>query len=182
MKITIFGGSSPLADSEEYHFAYQLGTALAECGYEILTGGYMGTMEGASKGAAEAGGHVIGVTCVEIENWRQRKPNPWVCEEWRQTTLQERLNLLIEGCDAAIALPGGPGTLAEIVLMWNRMQIETIPFKPLILVGIGWKTIFHTMFAVQEKYLKAETKEVLLFAESINEILTMLDHTLLNCD
>ncbi len=176
MKITIFGGSSPLPDSEEYQFAYQLGATLAECGYEILTGGYTGTMEGASKGAAEAGGHVIGVTCDEIENWRQRKPNQWIMEEWRQTTLQERLKLLIEGCDSAIALPGGPGTLAEIVLMWNFMQIETIPVKPLILVGSGWKTIFHTMFEAQEKYLKGETKELLRFANSINEVLPLLNH------
>lgn len=38
---------------------------LAERGHIVLNGGYIGTMEAVSRGAAEAGGHVIGVTCEE---------------------------------------------------------------------------------------------------------------------
>ena len=76
-------------------------------------------MEAVSRGASEAGGHVIGVTCVDIENWRKVGANRWVKEEWRKQTLIERLQALVEGCDAALALPGGPGTLTEVSLMWN---------------------------------------------------------------
>ena len=76
MKITIFGGSSPLPESKEYQFAYDLGAALGGGGHTILTGGYMGTMEASSRGAAESGAHVIGVTCDEIENWRKKSHNP----------------------------------------------------------------------------------------------------------
>jgi len=59
---------------------------------------------------------VIGVTCEDIEKWRPIGANAWVKEEWRKKTLMERLEGLIEGCDAALALPGGPGTLTEIAL------------------------------------------------------------------
>jgi len=50
-----------------------------------------GTMEAVSRGAAEAGGHVIGVTCEDIEKWRPIGANAWVKEEWRKKTLTERL-------------------------------------------------------------------------------------------
>ena len=59
-------------------------------------------MEAANKGAAEAGGSVIGVTCTEIERWRDIRANRWVGEEWNKATLIERLQSLIEGSrDAA---------------------------------------------------------------------------------
>ena len=49
-----------------YAEALALGELLAQRGHTVLTGGYMGTMEAVSDGAAAAGGHVIGVTCDEI--------------------------------------------------------------------------------------------------------------------
>lgn len=174
MNITIFGGSSPLPDSKEYQFAFELGNELANLGHTILTGGYMGTMEASSKGAAEAGGHVIGVTCVEIENWRNRSHNPWVKEEWKSTTLQERMIKLIDSCEIAIALPGGPGTLAEIVLMWNRIQIEAIPPVPIILVGDEWKKVFSTFFQELNNYIPSSSYAVIKFAKTIDEIKSYL--------
>ncbi len=177
MKITIFGGSSPLPGSKEYQFAYDLGKSLGSKGHTILTGGYIGTMEASSKGANEAGGHVIGVTCVEIENWRKTSHNPYVKEEWKLDTLQERMIKLIDSCDAAIALPGGPGTLAEIVLMWNRIQIEAIPSVPIILVGIEWKKIFSTFFTELKSYIPPTSFEVIKFANTIDDIISLLPDT-----
>jgi len=174
MNITIFGGSAPKPDSPEYMVAYQLGHELALLGHTVLTGGYMGTMEAASKGAAEAGGHVIGITCQEIELWRNTGRNAWVKEEWRQATLHERIIKLIDACDVAIALPGGPGTLAEIVLMWNRIQIAVTPTKPLIIVGSGWKKVFDTLYFEQKKYLNQKYMDLLYFSDSIEEILQII--------
>ena len=91
-----------------------MGEHLASSGHTVLTGGYIGTMEAVSRGAAETGGHVIGVTCMEIERWRGVSANSWVLEEWKVETLLERLQILIKECDAAIALPGGPGTLTPV--------------------------------------------------------------------
>ena len=111
-RVTVFGGSTPRAGEPAYEEALQLGRLLGQKGCVVLTGGYIGTMEAVSRGAAENSGHVIGVTCDEIETWRQVGPNKWVQEELRFATLRERLYALIENCDAAIALPGGIGTLA----------------------------------------------------------------------
>lgn len=174
MNITVFGASAPLENSPAYQFAYQLGESLANLGHTVLTGGYMGTMEAVSKGASLAGGHVIGVTCQEIENWRSTKCNPWVAEEWREKSLHERIIRLIDNCDAAIALPGGPGTLAEIVLMLNRMQIDVFPPRPLILVGNGWQKTFETFFETQEPYISSKSKQLIHFANSIPEIFSLI--------
>lgn len=174
MKITVFGGSSPREESTDYQFAYQLGAALASHGHVVLTGGYMGTMEAASKGAAEAGGHVIGVTCQEIENWRNVGCNAWVTEELRQVSLIERINVLINLCDTAIALPGGPGTLAEFVLMWNLMQINSIPIRPLILVGKGWRNTITTFYHEQSNFISTPLQQLLTFADTIEQIMELI--------
>ena len=174
MKITIFGGSSPLPESREYQFAYDLGYALAKSGHTVLTGGYMGTMEASSKGASEAGGHVIGITCEEIERWRKRSHNEWVREECKLETLHERMIKLIDSCDTAIALPGGPGTLAEIVLMWNRIQIEAIPPVPIILVGEEWKKIFSLFYQELNGYIPPSSMETIKFAYTIEEVISFL--------
>src|SRR5215475_14919834 len=111
MRVTVFGGSEPKEGSAAYAEAMELVKLLAEHGHTVLTGGYIGVMEAVSRGAREAGGHVIGVTCEEIEAWRHIKANAWVMEEIRKKTLVERLHALIHESDAALALSGGAGTL-----------------------------------------------------------------------
>jgi uncharacterized protein (TIGR00730 family) len=174
MNITVFGGASPKPESPDYKTAVLLGSKLASAGHVVITGGYVGTMEATSRGAAEAGGHVIGVTCDEIENWRKIQHNPWVLEEWRVPTLQDRIIKLIDACDAAIALPGGAGTLAEIVVMWNRIQIEAIKPKPIYLLGSGWKKIFQTFFSEQQNFIPPSSYELFHFPAEIEDILINL--------
>lgn len=174
MKVTIFGGANPQSEGNSYEEAYSLGKNLAEAGHVVLTGGYIGTMEGASRGAAEAGGHVIGVTCQEIEQWRGVKANPWVMEEWHYTTLHERLVALIDSCDAAIALPGGVGTLLEISMLWNRMIVDAIPRKPLILVGNGWRNIIQQFFLNQDGYVSQKSRSLITFADNVDEAFHLL--------
>jgi uncharacterized protein (TIGR00730 family) len=163
--VTVFGGSRP--DEQGYAQALRLGTLLGEAGYAVLTGGYIGTMEAVSRGAAEAGGHVIGVTCDEIEAWRVTHPNRWVMEERRYPALRQRITALIEGCDAAIALPGGPGTLTEISEMWNHLLIGAISPRPLILVGEGWRATFEQLYRSFDGYIPAEQRRWVTFAEDI---------------
>src|SRR5512142_2739421 len=163
MRISVFGGSQPQPGSASYEEARQLGRLLAEKGHVVLTGGYIGTMEAVSRGASEAGGHVIGVTCAEIENWRAIGANEWVKEEMRKETLLERLVCLITSCDAAFALPGGPGTLAEVSLMWNLMIIGGIEKRPLILIGDAWRSVFDEFFQQLGPYSPPNQRGLLRF-------------------
>jgi uncharacterized protein (TIGR00730 family) len=177
-KISVFGGSAPKPGTLAYQQAYELGKLLGGAGMTVLTGGYMGTMEAASRGASEAGGHVIGVTSNEIEAWRPIGPNAWVAEEWRCQTLNERLNMLVERCDAAIALPGGIGTLLEIALTWNQLVIDIIEPKPMILLGSSWHKVMETFFAELGDYVSINDRQYLAFAPDPQAALELLTNFL----
>ena len=169
MNVSVFGGSQPKEGDSSYAEAYELGKLLAQAGHAVLTGGYIGTMEAISRGANEAGGHVIGVTCDEIEKWRSVKANLWVQEERHFQTLEQRLIELVHTCDAAIALPGGPGTLTEIALTWNLMIVDSTPVKPLILVGKSWKKVLEIFNQEFADYTSLSQEKLIIFAETIHE-------------
>lgn len=177
MKVSVFGGAQLTEGTPAYEEARLLGKLLAQRGHTVLTGGYIGTMEAVSRGAAEAGGHVIGVTCEEIEAWRTVKANAWVKEERRKKTLLERLQALIEECDAAIALPGGPGTLAEIALTWNLMIVESRHRSPLILVGGGWQSTFDQFFREFQMYMPVNQRDLIQFAPDVETAVELLHVT-----
>jgi hypothetical protein len=175
MKVSVFGGSQPQEGSAAYAEAQELGKLLAQRGHTVLTGGYIGTMEAVSRGAREAGGHVIGVTCEDIESWRPIKANAWVMEEIRRKTLIERLHSLIHESDAALALPGGAGTLTEITLMWNLMIVESLHRRPLILIGDGWQSVFDQFFKGFHTYMPVHQREILGFAKDVQAAVNMLE-------
>lgn len=174
-KISIFGGASPQPDSPAYNEAYELGRLLGENGLTVMTGGYYGTMGAVSKGASESGVPVIGVTSDEIEAYRPMAPNPWLTEERRCATFKERLDRLVEECDAAVALPGGVGTLAEISLTWNHLILHTVEPKPLILVGEGWYELMETLFAHLGDYISIASREHLSFAPKVKDVIAILN-------
>ena len=179
MVVTVFGASKTNPGEPLYEEALLLGKLLAESGFRVATGGYIGTMEAVSRGAAEAGGHVIGVTCREIEAWRNTGANAWVKEEKKQETLVQRLDALIQVCDAAVALPGGVGTLAEIMVMWNRLAIHSIPERPIILLGPAWKAIISTFIDQQGSLIPREDAARIQYASDASQAVELLKTQLL---
>ena len=175
MNISVFGGSQTKEGDTAYAEAMELGRLLAQRGHTVLTGGYMGTMEAVSRGAHEAGGHVIGVTCEDIETWRPINANRWVKEERRMKTLVERLHTLIHESDAAMALPGGAGTLTEVALMWNLMIVESLHRRPLILVGRGWQSTFDQFFHEFHTYMPVHQRDLLHFAKDVHTAVQQLE-------
>jgi uncharacterized protein (TIGR00730 family) len=173
-KVTVFGGSQPRPGDIAYLQAYELGKGIASAGYAVLTGGYIGTMEAVSRGAAEAGGHVIGVSCDEIESWRPVKPNPWVMEELRYATLRQRLFALIDVCDAALALPGGIGTLAEVAAMWSQLQTGASSPRPLILIGPGWALTLRAFLDGLGQYIHPNDRQWVQLAVDVDAALGQL--------
>lgn len=134
-----------------------------------MTGGYIGTMEAVSKGANEAGGTVIGVTCNEIESWRSVKPNEWITREIRFNTLNERIIYLIKFCDAAIALPGGIGTLAEIALTWNLLAVQAIQIPPMIVISSEWDKILRSFLKHMNEHIPEVHQTLITFCSDIED-------------
>jgi len=168
MKIAIYGSAAPKPGDPAYEKARQLGFLLANAGHTVMTGGYIGIMEAASRGANEAGGHVIGSTCTQLEEWRNVKANDWVKEEWRFATLRERMYALIDNCDAAIIMPGGVGTLAELAVMWNEEIISPKSPRVMVLVGKGWQKTIAVFLEEFYDYVHQNDQKRVHFAEDIN--------------
>lgn len=175
MHITVFGGSQPKPGEASYEEAVLLGRLLGERGHTVITGGYIGAMEAVSRGAAGSGAHVIGVTCAQIEAWRPVKPNPWIKEELRRETLHERLLTLINSCQAAMALPGGPGTLTEIALTWNLLLTASIAPRPLVLIGAGWQATWQSFYQALGDYVPESQRAWLSFAPDVQAAVRLLD-------
>jgi uncharacterized protein (TIGR00725 family) len=135
--ITIFGGSKCKPDSEEYREAHEIGRRLAEAGFTICTGGYLGVMEAASKGAREAGGRVLGI----VMNQFKSEPNRFLTDKVATDHFYDRLQNLITRSVGFVAMRGGMGTVTEISLVWNKFTTGVLDRRPLVLVGDCWKQV-----------------------------------------
>ena len=137
--VTIFGTSRAGASDAIFKLAMETGRILAQAGFIIANGGYGGTMLAAAKGAAEAGGEIIGVTCSAFKS---SKANEYVIREVVTGSLDERLDTLVKLGQAYIVLPGGTGTLLELAKVWELKNKGFLKMdKPIILLGGFWKPL-----------------------------------------
>jgi uncharacterized protein (TIGR00730 family) len=137
--VTIFGTARAKENESAYTLAYETGSMLAQAGFTIANGGYGGTMLAAAKGAVEAGGEVIGVTCSAFKN---SKANKYISREVVTSSLDERLDKLIQLGQAYVVLPGGTGTLLELAKVWELKNKGFLKAdKPIILLGGFWKPL-----------------------------------------
>ena len=135
--VTIFGGSRCGENSVEYRQAREVGERLAEAGFTICTGGYLGVMEAASRGAREKGGRVFGI----VMNQFRSEPNRYLTDKVATNHFYDRLQNLIMRSVGFIAIRGGMGTVTEISLVWNKLQTGVIEKRPLVLLGDCWKPV-----------------------------------------
>lgn len=145
--VAVFGSSRTENGSLEWERGESLGKGLAESGLGVATGGYGGTMEAVSKGAADAGGRVIGVIAPSLFPDRPGA-NPYVNELVEAEDLMTRIGALLSGADAVIALPGSIGTAAELLVAWNINYISRYGSGrrlPTVAVGRGWRVVTETL-------------------------------------
>src|ERR1700694_1157697 len=135
--VTIFGGAKCTESDLEYAQAMRVGELLADAGFTICTGGYLGVMEAASRGAHERGGRVLGI----VMNQFKAEPNRYLTDKVATPHFYERLQRLITRSVGFIALRGGMGTVTEVSLVWNKLQTRVINSRPLVLLGDCWPPI-----------------------------------------
>ena len=167
-RITVFGGSRCGPDAAEYKEALKLGRLLVEAGFDVCSGGYAGVMEAISRGAHEAGGHVIGVTMEQFKS----APNPYLKKIEPSADFYARLQILISDSIAYIALRGGMGTVTEISLVWNKLVMNVLPSRPLILVGDCWPRAIGCLR--EHLVISDDDMKHLLFAATAEEAIVLL--------
>ncbi len=141
--VAIFGSSQTPPGSAAWREAENLGSTIAGAGFGVITGGYGGTMEAASKGAASAGGHTVGVIAPSLFPGRTGA-NEHVAEIVEATSLTNRIGELVARSVGAIALPGSIGTATELLIAWNVNHIVRRnggTALPTVAVGSGWREV-----------------------------------------
>ncbi|MHA2366021.1 MAG: LOG family protein [Candidatus Hodarchaeales archaeon] len=170
---SVFGSSACLEDSTLYKLALDVGKVLTKHQFTIASGGYSGVMDGASKGAKYEGGKSIGITTDEISFV---SPSTFITEEFRESSLMTRLELIIGIGDIYIFLPGSSGTLTELALVWDKQKLNLIPLRPIILFGKTWHQVFSLLFDKNESIVplsswkkEKETSEQTYIVNTIEE-------------
>lgn len=139
--VCVYCGSSNAADPAFLQAAFEIGGDFARAGLKLVYGGGgVGLMGATARGAHEAGGRVLGI----IPEFLRGREQPFDdVETVIVTSMHERKMMMFERSDAFVVLPGGIGTLEEIIelLSWRRLDLHR---KPIVFHNPGgfWDPLF----------------------------------------
>jgi hypothetical protein len=168
--VAVFGNGRTPEGHPVLAQAERLGRLLAEAGFDVLSGGYGGTMEAVCRGARQAGSRrVVGVTLDLFTPPLQ--PNPWLTEERRVRDFIPRLEVLSEA-DAYVVLRGGIDTLTEATLMWTLLEMGQIKARPLLFVGSEWRRLFEVFRA--ETFMTDRHLALATIADDVDQAVALL--------
>ena len=138
-RVTIFGSARAKPGSFVYEEVKRVAAALAEMGCDIITGCGPGLMQAANEGATAAKApernRSVG---IRVELPFEQEVNPFVEQAFEHKTFFSRLHHFVLTSDAYVVSPGGVGTVLELMLIWQLLQVKHVRDTPLILVGNMW--------------------------------------------
>lgn len=138
-RVTIFGSARLKPGTPAYEGVKQLAGELTKMGCDIISGGGPGLMQAANEGALtadpDAPHRSVG---IRVELPFEQEVNPFVGQAYEHKTFFTRLHQFMIMSDAFVVVPGGIGTLLEMSLAWQLLQVSRLYNNPLILVGKMW--------------------------------------------
>ena len=175
-RVSVYCASSSKVDEEYKHQAYLLGTLLAQKGIVALFGsGSVGLMGELSKGVLDHHGSIIGIIpqFMVDEGWG----NPNVTEQIVTQTMHERKKRMTEEVDAAIALPGGCGTLEELleVITWKQLGLY---HQPIIILNVNhyYDDLLRMLDkAVEENFMREEHKKMWIVVDDASKVIDAIE-------
>ena len=175
-KICVYCGSSAGADPAFLAAAEQFGRILAENGIGLVYGGGdLGLMGATAHAVLRAGGHVTGI----IPRFLQKREHMLasVQELLIVEDMHERKRLMFEKADAFVALPGGIGTLEELVEQLTWVQLERHD-KPVLIADIAgfWRPLLALLDHMRDQaFIRPHSEPTYLVCDKIEEILPRLE-------
>jgi len=136
-RVTIFGSARLRPGSFGYEETKRAASALARMGCDIVTGGGPGLMQAANEGAVRARSRAKS-TGIRVHLPFEQESNAFVTEAFEHRTFFTRLHQFVLASDAFIVAPGGIGTVLELLLIWQLLQVNHLQDTPLVLVGKSW--------------------------------------------
>ena len=138
-RVTIFGSARAKPGTFVYEEVKRVAAVLAEMGCDIITGGGPGLMQAANEGAAAANApernRSVG---IRVDLPFEQEVNPFVEQAFEHKTFFTRLHHFVLTSDAFIVAPGGVGTVLELMMIWQLLQVKHVRDTPLLLVGKMW--------------------------------------------
>lgn len=173
-KIAVFCSASFEIDQEYNDIARQFVRDASSRGYGIVTGGTVkGTMGVISDEMRDNGGYHLGV----IPHFMKQYVYPELSEVKWTDTMAERKTLLREGTCAVVALPGGIGTLDELIETFALIHLKQYHGKIMVLDHNGF---YQPLKGLLDHYvdcgmLSRDTMSKLHFAQTTEELLNLLE-------
>src|SRR3954471_7703270 len=135
----IFGSARLKSGTPAYEAVKQLSAELTEMGCDIVSGGGPGLMQAANEGAhSVASGASQRSVGIRVDLPFEQEVNSFVGQVYEHRTFFSRLHHFMIVSDAFVVVPGGIGTLLELSLAWQLLQVRKLYNTPLILVGKMW--------------------------------------------
>jgi uncharacterized protein (TIGR00730 family) len=173
--LCLYCGSRAGASPAYAAVAAEVGATVAERGWRMVYGGGdVGLMGVVSDAALKAGGEVLGIIprlLLEREIGKREVDHLVVTE-----TMSDRKERMIAASDAFVALPGGLGTLDELLEVMTLRQLGFIE-KPIVLVDVeGYWRPFMTMFEriVEEAFAEQDASSLLTVADGAERALELV--------
>jgi uncharacterized protein (TIGR00730 family) len=177
--ISVFGSARTHPDNPYYQASIELAGKFAKSGYGMITGGGPGIMEGANKGAKNAGGKSVG---LHIELDREETANPYVDRDKLLVFRYffARKVMFIRYAQAFVYMPGGFGTMDELFEVLTLVQTGKIAHVPIILFGksywqglLGWIT--ETMLN-EAHNISAQDLNLFHITDDIDEVVNIVNN------
>ena len=172
--VSVFGSARTPRDHPHYAAGVAIGTALAQAGYAVITGGGPGAMEAANRGASEAGGLSVG---LGIELPFEQDLNEWVDVGIAFRYFFVRKTMFVKYAQAFVILPGGFGTLDERFEALTLVQTRKVTRFPVILFGSeywsGLLSWIRTTLA-ETGTINATDLELFTVTDDIAEVLSVV--------
>lgn len=175
-RVCIFGSARIKPDTEEYNRVYNLASALATQGIDIVTGGGPGLMEAANRGAKAASkrSRSIGLPIVlPFES----DANSHLDVKYQHRRFSSRLDEFMRISHAVVVTPGGIGTILELMFTWQLLQVEHMNPRPVILLGKDmWGGFLEWLKAVplKQNLMNASDFEQIILVDSVDEVMACL--------
>lgn len=174
--VCVYCGSSPGTDPAFAAAAATLGADLAARGIGLVYGGGdVGLMGITARAVLDGGGHVTGI----IPDFLKRREN--MLDEAQETIvvpdMHTRKKLMFDRSDAFVALPGGVGTLEELVeqMTWAQLGRHT---KPILLLDLGgfWRPLVDLLAHMRQNgFIRPGLEISYMVAERVEDVLPMLE-------
>jgi hypothetical protein len=137
-RVTIFGSARLKPATPAYNAVKKLAAELTKMGCDIISGGGPGLMQAANEGAHSIEKALHRSVGIRVELPFEQEVNPFVGHAYEHRTFFSRLHHFMIVSDAFIVVPGGIGTLLEMSLAWQLLQVRKLYNTPLIVVGKMW--------------------------------------------